>query len=223
MFKVESTYMPHNIHSAKADRISHATSENTAAQKNGEINIMTNSENTTYCATVGVFDGVHCGHQQVIRRVIAIAEAAGMKSMVITFDRNPLEVICPERAPKPIMTLTERISRLQAMGVDRIEVLPFDNDFMQTTAFDFMHETLYMRLNVRCMVTGYDNRFGKRNPDENFETYVSYGKRIGINVVLGPQPEECGLFEGRAVSSSLIRHLLDTGRKAEAETLMMLK
>lgn len=182
-----------------------------------------NTEKATYCATVGVFDGVHRGHQHVIRRVRTLAAASGMQSMVVTFDRNPLEIVCPERAPMPLMSLSERVAKLHAAGVDRVEVLPFDRMFMQTTACDFMRHVLYERLGVRCLVTGYDNRFGRRNPEETFETYAAYGREIGMEVVLGPPPEECGLYDGCPVSSSLIRRLLDTGRRDEADALMMLE
>lgn len=214
MFRIATHYIylisPH-IYTYPADR------------ETSPLHVRMNIEKATYCATVGVFDGVHRGHQQVIRCVKAQAAASGMQSMVVTFDRNPLEVICPERAPKPLMSLSERVAKLHAAGIDRVEVLPFDNAFMQTTAYDFMRYVLYERLGVRCLITGYDNRFGRRNPEETFETYAVYGREIGMEVMLGPQPEECGLYDGRPVSSSLIRHLLDTGRRDEADALMMLE
>lgn len=176
--------------------------------------------NTKYCATIGNYDGVHRGHRKVLERLCMTANEEGMETMVITFDKHPLEVICPEKAPKPLISLEEKIRRIYAAGISHVEVMPIDYSFMQQTAYDFMKHTLYEQLGVRVLIIGYDNRFGKRNPAENAETYITYGKEIGIKVIIGPRPEECGLYNGRAISSSLIRQLLADGKETEAKSLM---
>ena len=173
-----------------------------------------------YCATIGNYDGVHRGHRMVLERLKKIAEEEKRNTMVITFDKHPMAVTCPERTPRPLMTTEEKVRRLYACGIDRVVVLTFDKRFMQQTAYDFMKHTLFEELDVRTLLIGYDNRFGKRNEKENAETDIAYGKEIGINVFIGPGPEECGLYGNQAVSSSLIRKMIDEGKIEEAMELM---
>ena len=173
-----------------------------------------------YCATIGFFDGVHRGHRQVIERVKQTACAKGLQTMVITFDNHPMEVVRPGYKPELLITAEEKERKLKATGIDEVVMLHFTHEMMQQPARLFMKDTLRDKLKVTTLVMGYDNRFGRRNPDETFETYVSYGQELGIEVIEGPRPEECGLFEGMPVSSSLIRQLIEDGRKAEAQQLM---
>ncbi len=140
--------------------------------------------------------------------------------MVVTFDKHPMEVICPERAPHPILSLDERVRKLKENKIDNVTILSFNREFMQQTAYDFMKNVLYKKLGVRTLVIGYDNRFGKRNPEENAESYINYGKQIGIEVVIGPKPEECGLYNGKPICSSLIRQMIREGNNEEAKLLL---
>ena len=140
--------------------------------------------------------------------------------MVVTFDKHPMEVICPERAPHPILSLDERVRKLKENKIDNVTILSFNREFMQQTAYDFMENVLYKKLGVRTLVIGYDNRFGKRNPEENAESYINYGKQIGIEVVIGPKPEECGLYNGKPICSSLIRQMIREGNNEEAKLLL---
>ena len=173
-----------------------------------------------FCATIGNYDGVHRGHQKVLEKVRMLAKERGQKTMVVTFDKHPMEVICPERAPHPILSLEERVRKLQEKKIDEVTVLSFNREFMQQTAYDFMKKVLYEELGVRTLVIGYDNRFGKRNPEENAESYINYGKEIGIEVIIGPRPEECGLYKGKPVCSSLIRQMILEGNIEEAQLLL---
>lgn len=182
---------------------------------------MTETKQTTYyCATIGNFDGVHRGHRAVLRRLREVALARGEATLVVTFDRHPLATVCPERAPRLLTSVEERARRLRRAGVDKVVVLPFDEKMMSTPARDFMLHTLYEGLAVRTLLTGYDNRFGRRDPQEGFADYVRYGHEIGMAVLQGPGPEACGLFEGKPVSSSLIRRLIAEGRNEAANTLL---
>lgn len=173
-----------------------------------------------YCATIGFFDGVHRGHRQVINRMKQIADEKGLQSLIVTFDNHPMEIVRPGFVPELLITSEEKIKRLEATGVDRVLALHFTTETMQQPARDFMQHILRDELCVSVLVIGYDNRFGRRNPDETFETYVQYGRELGIEVIEGPRPEECGLFEGQAVSSTLIRTLTKEGRHEEAARLM---
>ena len=173
-----------------------------------------------YAATIGFFDGVHRGHREVIRRLREVAEREGLLSMVVTFDNHPMTVVRPGYEPDLLLSFEEKMQKLAKTGVDRIVALHFTPEMMQQPARDFMQETLNEGLGVDLLMMGYDNRFGRRNPDETFDSYVSYGKEMGIKVIEGPRPEDCGLFEDRPISSSLIRELLASGRKDDAKTLL---
>ena len=153
-----------------------------------------------YVATIGMFDGVHRGHQFVLQRVIQTAREHGLQPMVITFDHST-------RRDQLLTTLDEKLTLIQQTGIERIEVLPFTAELKQLTAHQFMQQVLKERLNVKVLLTGYDNRFG-HNREEGFNDYVRYGHELGIEVLQLPA-------EGQ-VSSSLIRQLLLKGQVAEA-------
>lgn len=162
--------------------------------------------NSLYCATIGFFDGVHRGHQFLIERLAHMARAAGMRSMVITFDRHPRQVVHADYVPQLITTLDEKLRLLRATAADRIEVLHFDTGMAALSARQFMQQVLHDRLGVRRLLIGYDNRFG-HNRAEGFDDYVAYGREMGIDVVRNTPLD----VDGMRVSSSLIRRLLASG------------
>lgn len=154
-----------------------------------------------YVATIGMFDGVHRGHQFVLRQVVDTACQRGMLSLAVTFDRQQ----------SLLMPLDEKVRRITATGITRIEVLPFTDALKQMTAREFMQQVLRDKLNVRVLLTGYDNRFG-HNREEGYGDYVRYGQELGIEVLRLPA-------EGN-VSSSIIRQQLQQGLVAEAAELL---
>ena len=155
---------------------------------------------TGYVATIGMFDGVHRGHQFVLGQVTACAREHGLQSMAVTFDHTLRR--------EPVLTpLDEKLLLLSKTGIDRTEVLPFTDELRQMTARQFMEQVLRDRLNVRVLLTGYDNRFG-HDRREGFDDYVRYGRELGMEVRQLPA-------EG-TVSSSRIRQLLSEGRVSEA-------
>ncbi|MDE6647045.1 MAG: riboflavin biosynthesis protein RibF, partial [Prevotella sp.] len=153
-----------------------------------------------YVATIGMFDGVHRGHQFVLQHVIQTARERGLQPMVITFDHST-------RRDQLLTTLDEKLTLIQQTGIERIEVLPFTAELKQLTAHQFMQQVLKERLNVKILLTGYDNRFG-HNREEGFNDYVRYGHELDIEVLQLPAKGQ--------VSSSLIRQLLLKGQVAEA-------
>ena len=159
-----------------------------------------------FVATIGMFDGVHLGHQFVLRHVVERAHTMGLQSLCITFDHSP-------RQEQVLTPLDEKVRLIRQMGIDRVEVLAFTAELKSLTSRQFMEQVLRNQMNVRVLLTGYDNRFG-RNREEGFDDYVRYGRELGIEVVsLPPAPSE-----GREglVSSSYIRQLLLEGQVAEA-------
>ena len=110
-----------------------------------------NSEMEGYVATIGMFDGVHRGHQFVLQHVVDEARQRGLQSMAITFDKTGPETLTP---------LAQKRILLMKTGIDRIEVLTFDDALKHMTAHQFMQQVLRDQYGVKVLLTGYDNRFG---------------------------------------------------------------
>lgn len=157
-------------------------------------------------ATIGFFDGVHRGHQFLVRRVMERADKRRLSSAVVTFDRHPREVLGVGDRPKMLSTLEERFERLNECGLDFCFVVPFNREVSMLSAYDFMRKILREQLNVRELVIGYDNRFG-HNRAEDFDDYVAFGKEMGMEVT------GCAPLEGENlhISSSAIRRHLAEG------------
>ena len=151
-----------------------------------------------FVATIGMFDGVHRGHQFVLRHVVDEAQRRGLHSMAVTFDRQGAPTLTP---------LAEKLRLMAQCGIERTEVLTFDDALKQLTARQFMADVLQARYDVRVLMIGYDNRFG-HNRAEGFDDYVRYGRELGMDVLQLPA-------EG-TVCSSMIRQLLTNGDVAAA-------
>lgn len=168
----------------------------------------------SFAATVGFFDGVHRGHRFLMGQLRDLAVARGLKTMAVTFSRHPRSVVQPQWEPNLLSSQEEKELLLSQTGIDVLVVLPFDKQMACLTAHDFMERVLSRQLGVSLLLTGYDNHFGSRTDGccEGFDDYVAYGRELGIEVVAG-KPLVLGT---RAVSSSLVRHLLAEGRVEEA-------
>ncbi len=164
------------------------------------------SEKSVACvATVGMFDGVHRGHQFVIGKVVEKARETGLSSTVITFDKVPRQVLDSSFHPQLLTTLEEKEAILRQLGVDTLAILPFTRETAGLSARAFMQQVLREQLQTEILITGYDNRFG-HDRTEGFDDYVRYGRTLGIQVLLG----DAQLMDDgqRPVSSSVIRQLL---------------
>jgi riboflavin kinase/FMN adenylyltransferase len=153
-----------------------------------------------------MFDGVHLGHQFVLHHVVETAREQGLQSMAITFDQTmPRDQVLTSLSAKRLL--------LSKTGIDCIEVLQFTDELRQMTAREFMQQVLKEQLNVKILLTGYDNRFG-HNREEDFDDYVRYGQELGIEVKSLPPAPSKG--RGRTISSSFIRQLLTEGHVGKA-------
>ena len=166
-----------------------------------------------YVATIGMFDGVHIGHQFVLRHVMNAARERNLQSMAITFDHTL-------RGGQVLTPLDDKLRLLSQTGINRTEVLAFTDELRQLTAREFMEQELKERLHVKVLLIGYDNRFG-HNRTEGFDDYVRYGQELGIEVMkLPPAPLSLAPQYASPVthtlSSSLIRQLLAGGKVASA-------
>ena len=167
---------------------------------------------TEQCAaTIGFFDGVHRGHVFLIEQLKREADARGLRSMVITFECHPRQVVQPQWQPQLLTTLEEKAHFIEETGIDVLVVLRFDRSMAALSARDFMQQVLKEQLGVSLLLTGYDNRFG-HNREEGFADYRRYGQELGIEVVCGTPFGE----RGEQFSSSFIRRLIADGRVDEA-------
>ena len=179
---------------------------------NSQFSILNSQLNCV--ATIGSFDGVHRGHQCLLRQVRHMADERALKAIAITFGTSPKRVLGRGDCPK-LSTTAERTALLRQAGMDEVAVLDFTPQMAAMTARDFMQQVLRDQLHVAVLVIGYDHRFG-RGRSEGFDDYVRYGRELGIEVVRG---EAC-MEDGEPISSTRIRHLLAEGKVAGAALLL---
>ena len=162
---------------------------------------------------IGVFDGVHRGHQQIIRRLTAGAHEHGVPAVVLTFHPHPARIF--GRGEIRLLTLPEeRADLFASFGVDAVVTHPFDREFANTAAFDFM-KLLKQSLSVSHLVLGYDSTVGK-NREGNAARLVEIGAELGYSVEVIPALSD----ESGVISSTEIRKLVATGNVADAAQLM---
>lgn len=157
-------------------------------------------------ATIGNFDGMHVGHQQIVRAVVERAQALGRPSAVITFHPHPLSVVAPDRVPKQILTLAQKEELLREMDVDAMLVVPFSHEFSRWTADRFIEEFLVAALNVKEVRIGRDFCFGAGR-EGNLELLEAAGRRLGFEV----QGVGDVKLRGMRVSSSIVRDAISKG------------
>ncbi len=165
--------------------------------------------------TVGNFDGVHLGHQKMLRDVAARAASLGVPSIVVTFDPHPLKVLRPEEAPKMIQTLRQREEAIEACGIETMLIVSFTRDFSLTPAETFVRELLLRRLAAREVHVGERFTFGHRKKG-NLKLLARVGAEGGMAVV-GIADVTDG--EGR-ISSTRIREAVQAGDVALAASLL---
>jgi riboflavin kinase/FMN adenylyltransferase len=156
--------------------------------------------------TVGTFDGVHLGHQKVLEQLARIAKEKGLASVLVTFNPHPVKVVKPEMAPKLLTTIDEKLEVLSQFGLDRVEVIPFDQEFSKISAEEFIREFLCTKMRMKEYIIGYNHGFGKER-----EGSVELARRLSRELRFGFTVMEPFLLEGGKVSSSLIRKAVSRG------------
>lgn len=165
--------------------------------------------------SIGFFDGVHRGHQAIVRRAVRVAEQCGRRSVVVTFDRHPMEVVDPGSQPKLLMTLARRAGTLAAQHVDQVVVLPFDDVVRHWSPEEFVAQVLDGPLQAERVVVGGNFRFGHRAAGD-VSTLADLGAARGFSV------EGVTLLEvdGVVVSSTEIRGCIDEGDVERAAVML---
>lgn len=166
--------------------------------------------------TIGAYDGVHLGHQQILEQVIELAQSCDGESVVLTFEPHPRTILHPNDPDfKLITTKEEKIALLEACGVDHVVLVPFSQAFAKQSAQEYVEAFLIERFHPRYIVIGYDHRFGN-NREGNIDFLKQYEKTAGFDVVEIPAQE----IDDIAVSSSKIRKALDAGDVKRANRLL---
>jgi riboflavin kinase/FMN adenylyltransferase len=166
--------------------------------------------------TIGSFDGVHSGHRRILERVRDLARMHQTESVVITFDPHPRTVLQPDYRGLHLLTTTdEKIELLQQTGIDHVVVVPFDKAFAEQTAAEYVESFLIGRFRPKCIVIGYDHRFG-RDRSGGLEFLQSYAERGQFEVIEIPAHE----VDELTVSSSKIRTALDGADIAFANRML---
>jgi len=165
--------------------------------------------------TIGNFDGVHLGHQKIIRAVLAAARRLGARSMAVTFEPHPMKVLRPEKDVRVLTPPQEKARLMRHYGLDSVLFILFDRDFANMQAEDFIEDILVGRLGARMVIVGHNYAFGKGKRGTT-ELLRSKGRRHGFGVKVVRH----AAIEGNVVSSSRIRSLLGWGRVCEAATYL---
>ncbi|HOB47731.1 MAG TPA: bifunctional riboflavin kinase/FAD synthetase [Mycobacterium sp.] len=166
--------------------------------------------------TIGVFDGVHRGHAELIARAVTAGRARGVPTVLMTFDPHPMEVVFPGSHPAQLTTLTRRAELVEQLGVDVFLVMPFTPDFMKLTPDRYIHELLVERLHVLDVVVGENFTFGKKAAG-TVATLRKAGERFGFSVESVSLVAERHQSETLTYSSTYIRACVDAGDVVAAE------
>ena len=165
---------------------------------------------------LGMFDGVHIGHQALIRRARELAEEMNAACVVCTFDRHPLALLYPERAPRQLLSIEEKMEKMEKMGVDGVLLHSFTAEFAAMEAEEYLKK-LVASLNVKAVVAGFNYSFGAGGRG-NAQMLLREAGRLGYRAEIVD-----AVCDGEdTVSSTLIRALMDDGKTARAEQLMQI-
>ena len=165
--------------------------------------------------TLGVFDGLHLGHQLIMRTVVERARETGAVPTVITFDPHPRAVLHPESAPPLLQTLDQKVEGFSVLGIEQTIVIRFDEGFSQTRAEDFLRDVVKDRLQAKEVYLGRGFAFG-HNREGNIELLRRVSQDLGFFADEVPEVQ----FRNQRVSSSRVRGLLAEGKVNLARRLL---
>jgi len=165
--------------------------------------------------TIGNFDGIHKGHQALFQKVVELAEYEAGEAIAVTFEPHPLAVLRPDNPPKRICTLEHKIELIARAHIDHLIVLPFNKEFAQTTANDFVVNILCNAIGIRHLVVGYDYAFGKGRGG-NIEFLKEMGDRFGFSLHVC----KAVVVNGIISSSTRIREFVSSGDMRTVQMLL---
>jgi riboflavin kinase / FMN adenylyltransferase len=166
--------------------------------------------------TIGTFDGVHLGHQQILKQLISLAKFKNGESVLITFYPHPRVVLNPENHQlQLIQNQTEKIKKLRQTGLDHLIIYPFSKEFAQLTAYEFLKGILVEKIGAKTIIIGYDHQFGNQR-EGNIEFIRKYEKEFGFEVIEIP----AAAIDEINVSSTKIRQCMLKGDVEQANRFL---
>lgn len=173
------------------------------------------SQSRPVCLALGNFDGVHKGHQLLIRTTVEKAAALGGEAMAFIFDPHPIQVLAPDKAPRLLVTPRRKAELLEKMGLDTLIYAPFTRELAMWSPLDFVQRILIASFQVSEVCVGFNYTFGHRGAGTP-EMLHGWGERLGFGVqILAPV-----VFNGVPISSSLIRQAMENGDMETAHDML---
>ena len=167
------------------------------------------------CVSLGFFDGVHLGHQQIIRQTIADARQHEALALVITFDRHPNTIVAPARVPPLIYSLPQKLKQIELLGIDAVLLLHFDKQFSLQTGEDFVQSLARDLAQIQSICVGANFTFGHKRSG-NVELLRKLGAKLNFNV----HGMAAVSLDGKIVSSTRIREVIAGGRLDDASQML---
>ncbi|HEY2330221.1 MAG TPA: bifunctional riboflavin kinase/FAD synthetase [Verrucomicrobiae bacterium] len=158
------------------------------------------------CLAIGVFDGVHLGHQQIIRQTVADARQHDAIALVVTFDRHPSVVVAPERVPPQIFSRAQKLRAIESLGVDALLEIHFDKEFSEKSGEEFIRELARNLGKIHSVCVGADFVFGRKRSGD-----VALLKTLGAKLNFQVHGHAAVMLDGDLVSSTRIREAIRIG------------
>ncbi len=165
--------------------------------------------------TIGNFDGVHAGHQQILQSVADQGQRYGLNTVALTFDPHPLQIVAPEKVPETLTSIEQRVELIGQHGVDNVVILPFTRQLANLSPEQFSEQVLAGRLNAHLVIVGSNFRFGYNHAGD-VEQLVAVGSQLGFEVEVA----RTVFIKGKAISSTWVRSLVRQGQMREARYLL---
>ncbi|MFH0975851.1 MAG: bifunctional riboflavin kinase/FAD synthetase [Spirochaetota bacterium] len=166
--------------------------------------------------SIGTFDGVHAGHQKILRTLLAVAEEKQTDAVVLTFESHPRKILTPATPPKILTTKHEKIEAIAGCGINNIIIIKFTNEIANMPADEFLNRMIIDKIGISHLVVGYDHAFGKdRDGDFNYLNEIAKDKGFGITRV---EPQ---IYHSVPVSSTWIRAEIEDGNISFANGLLL--
>lgn len=166
-------------------------------------------------ATIGTFDGVHLGHQKILKKLIADAKNSGLETVLLTFEKHPRNILNENLNIKVLTTNEEKASLLQTFGIENLIIHPFNEAFSELSGEDFVKNILVDQLKIKKIIIGYDHRFGK-NRSSDIQDLIQFSKKYHFEVVQISAEE----LNEIAISSTQIRNAIKNGKIALANQFL---
>ena len=165
------------------------------------------NSNKSTILTIGTFDGVHLGHQKILKKLLQVSNNKDLESTVLTFFPHPRTILNPSKPLKLINSISERIDLFKKSHIKNLIIHPFDKKFSEYDPEKYVYEILVKQLNAKIILIGYDHKFGK-NRSADINDLIEFGKKYDFDVIEIKAEE----LNDIAISSTKIRNSINNGK-----------